>query len=61
MPEAGRGPPSLDQAALGQGSAVILTERRTGGLSCWMKENPRHWSGSTAYEDTTAGGTVRKR
>ena len=40
---------------------MILTESMTGGLSCWMKENPRQGSGSTAYEVTMAGWTVRER
>ena len=40
---------------------MILTESRTGGSSCWMKENPRQGSGPTAYDVTMAGGTVRER
>ena len=59
-PDTGRSPPFLVQTAVGQGSAVTLTDKTIGGSSCWMKENPRHGSASVAYELTIARGTVRE-
>ena len=54
----GMGSPFLVQTTVGQGLAVTLTERRTGALSAWMKENPTHESGGTLKLVTIIGATV---
>ena len=60
MTLAGRAPPSLVQTAVGQGSAVTLTDKTMGGASCWMKVIPTHGSAAMAYVVTIAGGAVRE-